>query len=542
MSKKALLSILIFIPLVIISSGCKPACTPAEYEGFKVWPNNPSDGTIVNSLTPTFEWHSNEDCQPVHINLEVKKNELGPGTVYTTGGSATSYALTTPLDPASKYIWRPFASSTDGEYGKIHKWYWAFFTGPLCSTGVPDAPILDVPANGGYAEPLSANSGFHFQWHYPGDCLPTSYLYEFASDPNFQDIVLSGETFDYKSYLKWQQFPDCSTLYWRVAAKIGSQVGPWSDPGIFYYVYDGHCWQNHYLSDDFAQISGRVYRDMCDQTGVFVPSNFQLHAGCIKTINNIGRGDGNHASSEHGLLNVVVDLGAGPCPSTGLDQATTYGENGGFDFVVMTPGDYCLSVSRNQTGHDYTANVTFDLLKGMWTEPGSFSFYSLVAQKTISLEPGYHVVKQDFGWDEFDGAVKLFIDPTYCRIGPIPHCDPLRIYEFGEYAPMMARSADGRYVRTQFDGQVCYFRNFDQEPGDFPDGIAGIPEDVYEEMVTKSEVYTDPPPCPSPTPTPRPKPKPSGGDSCSQYSSERNCIAAGCTWNFSAAGLGYCSE
>ena len=530
MSKKTIFWLLMTFTIILLASGCKPVCTPAEYAGFKVFPMSPGDGTIASSLTPTFEWKFNEECLAQNINLEITKDAPGPGTVYTSGSSATSYTLTTPLEPASKYLWKTYASFTGGELGKI-SYSRILYTGPLCSSGVPVAPILDTPKDGEFAETIGEYWSYTFHWHYPGDCLPTSYLYEFAEDPGFQNIIDSGETQDHKSFLN-KSFPDCATLYWRVAAKIGNQVGPWTDPAMFHFINKGTCWQNHYLSDDYAEISGRVYRDMCDQTGQFVSSNMLLNPGCVKTNNYNVRADGVYASNEHGLMNVVVDLGSGPCPSTGLDQATTYGENGGFDFVVMTPGEYCLSVRRDQTGHDYAANVTFDLMNGMWTEPGSYSPYLVVAQETITLSPGYHEVKQNFGWDKFDGIVKFFIEPTYCRKGPIPHCDPLRIYDFGEIAPMMARSADGKWVRTQFDGQMCYFRNFESLPDDLPEGFAGIPDMQYELLYEELEIYPEPPPCPTPTPTPRPKPD---SPSCSGYTSESACLAAGCSWIFGAA-------
>lgn len=539
MSKKALFWLFICIPLILIASGCVP-CTEDDLDVFYTYPQEPVDGVIVDSLTPTFEWDFTNKCNPHEFRITLNKNIPDSGTVHNVSGNQRNFTISTPLEAGAKYIWDIY-TTTATEYHGYTTPDRIFYTGPTCSNITPVAPVLDIPADGEFITPEYSSSPFEFHWNYPEYCLPSSYHYEFALDPNFVNILYSGDTPDYKQFVE-KSFSDCTTVYWHVAAKNGNLMGPYSEIRSFSWIWDPNCWMNHYPSDDIAEISGRVYREMCDQTGVFVPSNMQLNPGCVKTNNYSVHADGVYTPNEHGLLEVVVDLGAGPCPSTGLDQDTTSGENGGFGFVVVTPGDYCLSVSRSQTGYDYTANAHFDLLKGMWTEPGSFSYYSLVAQQTISLGPGYHEVKQNFGWDEFDGIVKFFIQPTYCRIGPIPHCDPLRIYEIGEYAPMMARSADGKYIRTQFDGQVCYYRNFDEVPGDLPDGIAGMPEDVYEEMFTKMEEYPEPPPCPTPTPTPKPKSKPSGSVNCSQYSSEPACMAAGCTWKFTSVGPGYCSE
>ena len=534
MSKKALFWLLICIPLVLIASGCKPVCTPAEYEGFKVFPSSPFDGTIVSSLSPTFEWHSNEECQPGHINLEITKDALGPGTIYTTGGLETSYTLTTPLDPASKYIWKPYASSTGDDIGKILNWYWAFFTGPICTSGVPEPPVLDVPSNGGYAEPLAATSGFHFHWHYPGDCLPTSYLYEFASDPNFQDIVLSGETADYKSYLMYQMFPDCSTLYWRVAAKIGSQVGPWSDPAIFYYVYDNKCWQNHYLSDDVALIRGKVYRDQCTQTFQTLPNGASAY-GCIDHAFGI-MGDGNMSYNENidygepGLANVVVDLGAGPCPSTGLDQTTT-GAKGKYSFTVLTPGEYCVSVNKNQTG--YSGGTTYNMMNGLWSE---LPTKALSTGYDLYLSPGWYNLNLNFGWDKYDSFIKPFFrEPTWCRWRPYPICDPLHLFEVGDVAPMLARNEAGTWFMTSIQGETCYFYNQYTKEAEITEADVGMPVEEYLKKFNELEVYPDPAPCPPPPPPPKPKQDKEKDVDFSKYASQDPCLAAGCNWLFGAA-------
>ena len=530
MSKRTQLWLIITIPVLLFASGCIPECTPTELEHFNIWTFAPNDGDIVSSLTPTFEWYTYEDCRPDEYRIETSKNVSGPGITYYTAGTNEEYTIPSPLDPGSKYHWKMYSFSEVLHYGKTTREK-VFYTGPMCpGNTTPIAPILDFPEDGGYASPIYESGPVRFHWYYPYGCLPSSFLYEFATDPGFINIVLSGET-DHNQFLDLN-FPDCSTLWWRVAAKNSNNVGPWSDIHKFYFVYNNECWQNHYPSDDVAELRGRVYRDECSQTGKALPSNTLLGFGCTKT-QKIGiHANGVHAAHEHGLINVTVDLGTGPCPSTGLDQTNTVGPNGRYQFNVLTPGEYCVSVSKNQTGHDWIASETLDLMDGLWTEPLTTK---MIAEYTVTLGEGYHEVVQDFGWDEYDGMIKLFKEPTYCRIGIQPWCDQWTRFEIHEQVPVVARNAEGSWLMTIFEGVPCYF--FDLF---VLDESTEENKEEYAKEKEKLEVFEPPEPCPSPTPTPRPKPsKP--GDPCAGKS-DRECKAdPNCTWVYGAA-AGYCTS
>jgi hypothetical protein len=209
----------------------------------------------------------------------------------------------------------------------------------------------------------------------------------------------------------------------------------------------------------------------------------------------------------------------------------TVGPNGKYQFNVLTPGEYCVSVSKNQTGLDWIASETLDLMDGLWTEPLTSK---MIAEYTVSLGEGYHEVVQDFGWDEYDGMIKYIKELTWCRIGPEPWCDPYTRFEIYEQVPIVARNAEGTWLMTIFEGKPCYIYDLfvlDQSTEDDED---------YPKEKEKLDVFEPPEPCPSPTPTPRPKPsKP--GDPCAGKS-DRECKAdPNCTWVYGAA-AGYCTK
>jgi hypothetical protein len=530
MLKNTFFLLLVCMAVLLLASGCAPSCTEYDIDHNSFSYLHPATGSIVNDLTPTFEWGYPSECNPYEFRLELSENIPGTGTTYNISGAKRDFTLSSPLEAGSKYFWNIYATTVD-EYHGYNPPDFIFYTGPTCSNVTPVAPVLDLPADGEFVTPKYISDSLQFHWHYPEYCLPTTFIYEFASDPNFVNILESGETPNHSQFVN-KSFQDCTTVYWHVAAKNGNLMGPFSETRSFNWIWDPNCWMNHYLSDDIAEISGRVYLDRCEQTGQFVPSNFQLTAGCVITPKFGVHADGTYSQNEHGLSSVVINLGAGPCPSIGLDQDTTHPPNGGFDFIVLTPGEYCLSVSKAQTAYDYNDSAYFDLTDGFWTEPIT---YAPVAEYTISLGTGYHVIKQDFGWDEYNAMIKEFKQPTYCRVGPDPICDPLKIFEVGEFAPMLARNAPGTWILTNIEGMQCYFYDSEDILEDTGDDALALKEN-YEKRKFELEAFDPLPPCPTPVPTP----KPAREVDCSKFTSQDSCLAAGCKWSPPAAAASFC--
>ena len=382
-----------------------PQCTDSEIS--TKYPGNPSphSGVIVGSLTPTLEWDWIwSTCNPYQFKITITNAVTKSETTQSVSGTARDYTPSTSLEAATKYDWTVYGVTSNDHPSGTGRAF--FYTGPLCSNTTPLAPVLDFPADGEFVTPPSKHGGITLQWHQPELCLPHSYIYEFASDPDFINILDSGEPGDHQQEIQ-KEFEDCSTVYWHIAAKNGNQQGPFSETRSFNYIVDPQCWMNHYPSDDVALIRGMVYLDECTQT-FQSPSGGASAQGCIDhPFGIIGDGTMNwneeyDFGSEPGMSNVVVDLGAGPCPSTGLDQTVT-GANGKYSFTVLTPGEYCISVSKDQTGH--VKGYDYNMMNGLWTE---LTTKALRTGYDLYLSPGWYDLKHNFGWDRYDAFVKPF--------------------------------------------------------------------------------------------------------------------------------------
>lgn len=492
--KNKTLFLLLLIPIIFLTAGCDSACTTAEYETFDVILDGPADGEIVNSLTPTFSWHHNESCTPEMFDVLIY-NPDGINTFITFG--INSFLSPNPaLQPGRVYTWLVYPRRTSPlKHGKFSDTR-TIFTEPICAGDPLIAPELINPKDKGWISPSSSHI---FKWHYPGNCLPTSYTYEFASDPNFTNILKSGVTSSLYQHL-YETFPNCSTVFWRVAANDGSSIGPFSDIHKFTWATDGSCWQNDLISLDSAEISGRLYHDICPQTSFYTPlgNQFVLDPKCKMTGVYGIHGNGIYKAVLDQLLGAVqVDLGAGPCPSTGLDSKI--GEFGTYKFVVLTPGEYCVSISNQQTSPQYGVG---DLTKGIWTEPLTDQDVTGV---TITLEDGYHEITQNFGWDKFEQIFATWILElnTNCRARPRMDSNVEAILLAGDSVPLIGHVAGSDWKLAVVGEKLCYL---------YLPGFFDLPQ-------------VDPPPEPLPTP------KPGGADSCANYTNRTDCSAAGCLWN-----------
>jgi len=524
MSKKNKLWLILGIFFTILLSSCN--CANAQVELFEVIADSPIGGELVTSLTPLFDWHGSYSCDPDEYNLYIKEDVMYGGdhayaevTYDDVPYTLTGYSLL----PGRAYYWyarahNVYTSPEDpSAYGPDSNPAY-FFTGPVCSGETLIAPELQFPRqHGGNPETdnwITHNHHQEFKWTYKGGCLPVSYDYQFALDAGFTELVLSETTTEPYVQHIFEPFSNCSSLFWRVRANDGTSVGPWSDAWQFHWVREGtSCYQTHYLSDDFAWIRVSVLKDYCDQTGEIAAWTATLNPGCMVD-GMIIVGDGTYFSGT--LKDVVVDLGAGSCPSTGLDQKTAEYSS---QFGVLTPGTYCVTVSRNQTV-DY--NGPINMMDGIWTAPRTSS---ILAEETVTFGPGVGDHHVRFAWDEIERPFLTFpLDYTYgCKYGPEKICPTNSFAQAGETIPILARDSRSEWMLTQLNGTPCYVQ---------------IPGSLIDEYLTKFGpegsrvadlgIFPQPDPCPKPTPEP----------ACSSYSSQSSCAAAGCTWHSPLVGVG----
>lgn len=170
--------------------------------------------------------------------------------------------------------------------------------------------------------------------------------------------------------------------------------------------------------------------------------------------------DGLREVDEPGIPGVRVDLGEGPCPSRGLDQATT-GPDGGYAFIGHGPAEYCVSLDLQDP------QVAAALPPGRLT--------SGEAHHSVALEAGQDLSGLDFGWAPIAPAVTETpaavptLTPTLeraevtarvnanCRSGPGIEYPVLAVLPIGELAEAIGRSsaADWLQVRPDAD-QTCW--------------------------------------------------------------------------------------
>ena len=147
-----------------------------------------------------------------------------------------------------------------------------------------------------------------------------------------------------------------------------------------------------------AVIGGQVWLDSCvvgagdDQSPTEPPS------GCIVNENREYQANGLVDSNESGLGGVVVNLGAGPCSTTGL-AATITDENGAYLFSGLKAGTYCITVDTLEEQNESIFTT------GEWTYPQVGGG----ATATAALAPGESNLQIYFGWSPY--SVPVVVPP-----------------------------------------------------------------------------------------------------------------------------------
>jgi hypothetical protein len=493
-------------------TGCDPACSPNDYASFETILDYPADGEVINTLTPLMSWHHNESCIPHEFTIYYQENGFQMHEDDTSGEN-TSSPLEETLLPGREYKWTAFARHL-AAIGVIPDWN-TFYTGPVCSGQSLVAPVLKEPLGNGW---ISHNHQQKFEWFYPGDCLPTSYTYQFASDPAFSNLLTSGTTPLYQQHL-YETFPSCSTVFWRVAARDGTTIGPWSAVGDFHWVrWFDDCAQTHYLSINTAEIKGRVFHDVCPQTSSSVPLGQTLSVSCTTTSGFGVHGNGNRDLYDLPLI-VTINLGSGPCPSVGLDSQTADGF-GRYQFVVQTPGVYCLSITKQQSGIEGLTYNPVNLNLGLWTHPLT---KESTVEYTLNFSDGYTSIVENFGWDQYELPRLTVSQLSFCRLWPTINHRDLAILNPEEIFPVIAQNEAGTWVKILV-GEIECFTSLGNGELDNPDLLKFVP-------IIKDTSIPEPEPSPVPESDLCIKP-------CSGYTEESLCIKCGCSWKPYASGQG----
>jgi hypothetical protein len=138
-----------------------------------------------------------------------------------------------------------------------------------------------------------------------------------------------------------------------------------------------------------AALGGLVWHDLCDSRDGAAEDE---QGDCVTGPDGEPQGDGRLADGEPPLPGLVVNLGAGPCPSAGLASTLT-DDQGLYLFSGLTAGTYCVSL-------DAAAERNAAILEpGRWTYPAVTGLLPDLATANADLGPGESRLDLNFGWD-----------------------------------------------------------------------------------------------------------------------------------------------
>jgi inhibitor of cysteine peptidase len=141
------------------------------------------------------------------------------------------------------------------------------------------------------------------------------------------------------------------------------------------------------LDEGTAVLGGRVWHDLCavslDPADEVVSSD-----GCVPNSDEEFEANGLLDPQEPGVGGIVIELGAGECPSTGLATTITDGE-GVYLFSGLNRGNYCISIDPAEEPNNDI------LIPGQWTYPET----NVDEGVSVDLATGENNLDFNFGWD-----------------------------------------------------------------------------------------------------------------------------------------------
>jgi hypothetical protein len=141
-----------------------------------------------------------------------------------------------------------------------------------------------------------------------------------------------------------------------------------------------------------GSIQGTVWHDLCAVAGGHGNQPLAPSVGCVQLPDGNYLANGVFESGEPGIAGALVQLGAGPCPSSGLASAST-NPDGSYLFSDLAAGPYCLSVAAE-------SQPSMQLVPGYWTSPAGF-VGATTAYRGVELAQGQALAFVDFGWDYY---------------------------------------------------------------------------------------------------------------------------------------------
>ncbi len=316
----------------------------------------PPDNGYVNTQTAVLQWSSapvpyphsaDGTCRPENFRLTLQK---GPLFQESYGGfvDGTVFSWETPiLENGAEYRWsvRGVTDNVNGPWSGSRK----FFVGANCESGVT-APTLLMPFDGATIFGLTPT----FLWENTSTCIPYPWRIDIALDPEFNTMILSKDPGTAAtSFMVDAGLPNCTRIYWRVAASAGTDLETFSDTWSVRLATEG-CEEE----PGAGSISGKIWQDMCPLSHDTLPG--ELSFGC-NLHNNGAIADGNITPGEPGIGDVIVHVARGTCAAGTPIGITKTNVDGDYFLPGLQAGTYCISV-------DPAENPLW-LGTGWWTYP-----------------------------------------------------------------------------------------------------------------------------------------------------------------------------
>ena len=522
MSVKRCSLCLVFVLALILLGACTwptptPGCSVTDL--VQPIPSGPPHNQTDLSLTTSILWSygAGYECQPDGFVLQIAHDQLFTDVVAEVETVTTMWTVSPALDPADEYWWR--VAGGVGTAGSLSLGPWSerqrFFTGPVCTAAQLVAPIPLAPPNGGIMD--EEWGPVYFDYPASAGCLPQYYRMLLSTTFDFADTSLNGWIpHPAEAWGPGDAYLDCTTYYWSAVPVADSTDGPMSPPWSFFVDLTGSCAAS-------ASVSGLVWHDLC---AVPYESTTTPAPGCIMLPGGGMAADGLRDAGEPGIPGITVDIGAGPCPSSGYATAVTLAD-GTYELTGLPAGDYCVSVDPFNHGNDLV------LIPGGWTSPDRDV---TIAEHDISLGAGVPLMNIAFGWDyqflpspatptvvpiptflpsptPVYYSLQPFIDAN-CRSGPGLEFSAIGFLLEGETAEVNARNAANTWWRVYLASILgnCWISDATVDINFDP---SGLPVVVV----------------PTPTPTP---------PACLSTLDRTGCEAAGGTWVQTATHAGYC--
>lgn len=200
----------VYLPLVIRDAGAPILFSPAN-------------GSVLNTLIPTFEWVEMEIKDGTMMQIEISKTEdFEIVNDYAVPMSPNTAEMFHNLEPATTYYWRAAIRDYLNDITYPYSETWSFTTG---DNGVfPNPPTLISPSNGSTVTSLPT-----LQWNsVPG---ATGYGVRWKDVNGNMTFIDYSETPEH--LMEWWDVFSGTTYEWSIRTKNNYAYGNYSETWIF---------------------------------------------------------------------------------------------------------------------------------------------------------------------------------------------------------------------------------------------------------------------------------------------------------------------